>query len=586
MGHTQSTSTKAKTVLILLALILFSISTIPRTLATTPGTLDTNFNGSGVATTNIGDTTSEQISALGIQSDGKIVAGGWVLSSGALKFALVRYTPSGLLDNAFGPNSNGTLTTLIGTDAVASALAIQSDGKIVLGGAASFSGVYRFALARYNINGLLDPTFGPNNNGTLTTPFGTSYAPINALSIQTDGKIVVAGSSYGRFAVARYSSNGALDPSFGPNANGTVTTNIGADARVYAIAIQSDGRLVLGGFTRNVAGIWVFALARYTTNGALDSTFGPNGNGTLTTLVGTASPYIFESINALGIQSDGRIVAAGGAPVGVVPYSLIGRLALARYSSSGMLDPTFGPNANGTMTTAMAAFSNGIALALQSNGKIVVGVQASISSPNLFGLARYTYTGLLDSTFGPHANGTLTTSIGQSATPYAMALQPDGNIVLGGSVATSTNALFAVARYIGDSTLPIIVSCGHGQSCSLQSNATISNVNFAGNTIHFTMTGTSGTIGCTNATIPKSAVPNINQLNIFVNGTKLAGSQLTIKQNSTFYFVYFCVTFHSSYVIAIVLPVGVGLSQYLPPIASLLTAPIVLRVRRRLPKKQ
>jgi uncharacterized delta-60 repeat protein len=195
---------------------------------------------------------------------------------------------------------------------ITAAVAIQSDGKIVAAG-----GSYNFAsnggtndgfeLARYNTDGSLDISFG--TGGKVVTPFG-GYAVASAVAIQSDGKIVAAGRSLignvSNFALARYNTNGSLDTTFGMG--GKVVTLIGGSSFASAVAIQSNGKIVAAGNTRPNLGFsfLYFALARYNTNGSLDTSFG--SGGIVETPIGNSS----AAANAVAIQPDGRIVAAGG----------------------------------------------------------------------------------------------------------------------------------------------------------------------------------------------------------------------------------------------------------------------------------
>jgi len=213
------------------------------------GSPDSSFGVEGKVTTDfIGG--RDEASALAIQIDGKLVAAGSATDplTGIPKFALARYNADGSLDSSFGVG--GKVTTDFGGISVASSLAIQGDGKLVVAGQAFF---LSFALARYNADGSLDSSFGVG--GKVTTDFGGSGQAL-ALAIQADGKLVVAGGAGGDFALARYNPDGSLDSSFG--VGGKITTDFGGFGQAFALAIQADGKLVLAGGAGND-----FALARY-----------------------------------------------------------------------------------------------------------------------------------------------------------------------------------------------------------------------------------------------------------------------------------------------------------------------------------
>ena len=286
------------------------------------GALDATFGGDGRVVTGFAhDAVADGVA---IQSDGRIVAAGWVSSpSGERKMALARYKPGGALDATFG--GDGRVTTGFAGDAFATGVAIQSDGKVVAAGglfpAANFR--QRVVLARYNPSGALDATFG--GDGRVTTGFAGDVLA-EGLAIQSDGRIVAAGSLFPngkqRFALVRYRSNGALDASFG--GDGRVATAFAGNANGSAVTIQVDGKIVVAGATALPERTPKFALARYRQSGALDGTFGGDGR-VVTGFAGRASA------EGVAIQPDGRIVAAGG--LFHVPLAPPGkdRFALARY---------------------------------------------------------------------------------------------------------------------------------------------------------------------------------------------------------------------------------------------------------------
>ena len=270
------------------------------------GHLDFSFDTDGMVTTSV-DTLNDYANSMAIQSDGKIVAAGIISTNIGDQFALVRYNTNGSLDTSF--DSDGIVTTTIGNNYDnAFSVAIQSDGKILAGGFSYNGSNQDFALVRYNTNGSLDNTF--DADGMVTTPLGTSDDYASSIAIQSDGKIVAAGFSNDSanydFALARYNTNGSLDVTF--DSDGKVTTSIGiAQDFAHSIAIQSDGKIVAGGGSGNGWTYNDFALVRYNTNGSLDNTFGSSGIVT-TTFLGSNCEARF-----LILQSDGKIVAAGSA---------------------------------------------------------------------------------------------------------------------------------------------------------------------------------------------------------------------------------------------------------------------------------
>jgi len=271
-----------------------------------PGDLDTSFgSGTGKVITAIGQ-DGDVARAIALQPDGKIVvAGGCVNSSGSDNdFCLARYLPSGALDASF--NTTGKVITAIGSgDDNAYALALQLDGKIVAAGACWNGANNDFCLARYLPSGALDTSF--NTTGTVISPIVSRNNIATALALQPDGKIVASGSCWNGsgndFCLARYLPSGALDTSF--NTTGTVISPIASgNNTAAALTLQPDGKIVAAGSCWNGSDN-DFCLARYLPSGALDPSF--NGAGKVITAIGSDSDSAFS----LALQPDGKIVAAG-----------------------------------------------------------------------------------------------------------------------------------------------------------------------------------------------------------------------------------------------------------------------------------
>jgi uncharacterized delta-60 repeat protein len=336
----------------------------------------------------------------------------------------------GDLDTSFG--GDGKVTTKFGNGHdQPSGMAIQSDGKIVVSGTSSD---LDFALARYRPNGALDTSFG--GDGKVTTNFGSDLDQAGGLVIQPDGKIVVAGSSTASgsqdVALARYHPNGTLDQTFG--SDGKVLTDFGRRDLAFALVLLSDGKIVVAGQS-DARGSFDFALARYNTNGTLDQTFGSDGK-VLTDFGG------FDRASALALQPDGKIVVAGSSDArGSFDF------ALARYNTNGTLDQTFG--SDGKVLTDFGGFDEALAVGIYPDGKIVVSGSADLGD---FALARYRANGALDNSFS--GDGKVTTDFGGTfESARALALQLDGRIVVAGVSDASGGRDFALARYNTNGTL-------------------------------------------------------------------------------------------------------------------------------------
>jgi len=389
------------------------------------GDLDTTFGTGGKVTTQFGTSQSEA-AAVVLQSDGKFVAAGYSFNGTNSDIALARYNANGSLDTTFG--TGGIVTTDIGNvDNASFALAIQpADGKLIAAGSSINGTNDDFALVRYNTNGTLDNTFG--TGGIVTTNFaGNSFDYIEAVALQPDGKIVAAGSLFNGssflFALARYNTNGTLDDTFG--IGGRVTTSFtNVDDLARAMVLQPDGKIIVAGEADTD-----IVVARYNSNGMLDTTF--DGDGKAITSIG-----LFNAAYDVALQPDGKIVIAGEAGDGNNSD-----FVAARYESTGSLDLTF--DGDGIVTTPIGS-SNEIATAisLQSNGKIIVGGFSFNGGNDDFALVRYNSNGTLDSSFG--TGGKVTTDF-SSSNDYALALaiQADSRVIVVGS----SNTNFAAAAY-------------------------------------------------------------------------------------------------------------------------------------------
>ena len=267
-----------------------------------------------------------------IQSDGKIVVGGYTDNGSTSYFALARYNTDGSLDKTF--SSDGKQTTNFGFYAeLGNSVAIQNDGKIIIAGSVFTGSNYDavdFAVARYNTDGRLDNTFG--KNGKQLTDLDSSDDFGSSVIIQDDGKILIAGRTWNgiknNVALVRYNADGTLDNAFGNN--GKQVSDFGpADYFGEAAALQPDGKIIVAGYTQIANVGSSFALARYTTDGKLDTTF--NKTGLRTKDFGGG----FEVATSVAIQNNGKIIVAGGTN---------GDFTIARYNINGSTDTAFGTN--------------------------------------------------------------------------------------------------------------------------------------------------------------------------------------------------------------------------------------------------
>lgn len=458
--------------------IALSISSTPQAWAA-PGDLDATFGSTegglladpGIALVDFGS-DQDKFGAVLPTADGKFVVVGDTNVTGGIGVA--RFNANGLLDTTFSGDGRIVQTypdpdasnpqPLSFLDA-----ALQADGKVVVAGstwsaqdAAGFS-YQRFGLTRLNADGSIDTTFGVN--GGVKTGFGafSEQSQAVAVAIQGDGKIVVvgwtdAGTTNRNFAIARYNSNGTLDTSF--DVDGKAITDFGANQNDVAsdLRIQADGKIVVVGYaTLAAGGARQFAVARYNANGSLDTSFSSDGKATATTGVA----------NDVAIQADGKIVVVGHNN-GSAGLTTALDSVVVRYNANGSLDTTFGSGGiNITVHPGGGSYAN--AVALQSDGKILVGGSLAETAQWDFLLSRYNSNGTLD----PTLDTAYGDKAGQVSTPVFhrlqnnqsgaldIVVQADGKIVLGGwaNTGVTPRGLDSVLiRYLVSDNPPTIVS--------------------------------------------------------------------------------------------------------------------------------
>jgi serralysin len=410
------------------------------------GSLDVSFDSDGKVTTDFG--TSSGINSVTLQDNGKILVAGTSDTNANTRFAIARYNPDGTLDASF--TDDGKLTTDIdGSYTSGNSVVLQTDGKMLVAGDTVINkSYYDFALARYNSDGTLDTSFA--GDGMLTTDFGSGKGESgHSVVIQADGRIVVAGDAYNGidsdFALARYNTDGTMDTSF--DGDGKVTTDFGSSEFGYSVAIQSDGKILVAGyvFDSSSTSATNFALARYNTDGTLDTSF--DGDGKVTTDFGSS-----EFGYSVAIQSDGKILVAG---IGN------GGIALARYNSNGSLDTSFDGDGKVVVNLGKNGGSSGARdFCVQTNNKIVVaGYTVDINGNQRdFALARFNADGSLDTSFGSQDNTLDNLPAFTEALPYhsvtPVTLDPDVQIFDAELASTGNynNATLTLARHISASS--------------------------------------------------------------------------------------------------------------------------------------
>jgi len=431
----------------IVVVIIAFITSIPKVFGA-GGDLDTTFNSTGIVTTQIGVGlgSNDHARAVAIQNDGKIVVGGYTSNASDYDFAIVRYYPNGSLDESFG--TSGIATTPFGTGWVeAEEITIQPDGKILLAGSVDNGASIDFAIVRYNNDGTLDSGFG--SGGIVITNIQYSDF-MRGLVLQPDGKIVIVGrlhnyaNNHSSILIVRYNNNGTIDTSFAGNGWVNITLDNYEDSP-DDITIQPDGKLiVVGNYNDSTTDRNIVFALRYLSDGTLDSTF--DFDGIVTIPIGLGATYA----NSVKIQSDGKIVIGGSAG------TTFGEdFTVIRLLSDGTLDTDF--NSSGIVTTPMCTDADiGYSVSLQSNGKIVLGGRSWNGETTDFALAQYNPDGSLDDGF--NSDGRVITGIGNNTSgAFDVAIQPNSKIILvGTNYSGETGADFAVVRYIGDSDPPAV----------------------------------------------------------------------------------------------------------------------------------
>jgi uncharacterized delta-60 repeat protein len=414
----------------------------------TNGVLDSDFNGDGMAVLDLPIRYgSRTFNSVALQPGGKIVTAGINGVVGSNDMLVERYNADGSHDSTFG--NNGVVTNNIADgDDIAQSVVVQKDGKIVVAGYTrrDVNNNYDMVLLRYNNDGSLDEGFG--NSGTVVTDFGGDEFA-SSMAITDDGKIVVGGTSRttnNSFIIARYHSNGLLDESFGNN--GMTITDFGGDSFLKDLVLQKDGRIIAAGYVISAPGNYDFALASYNPDGSLDQSF--SGDGKQVT--------DFSSLNDLAttvaLQSDGRIIVGG------YSQSLSGQdFIIARYTANGVLDQGFDTDGKQLVDFYLLDYVSSIEI--QTNDKIIVagyGYRDNNSNADIL-LARLNSNGSLDQLFGN--SGKLTTDLGSSE--IANSISIDSNrLYLAGSVSvesgqtTQLNYKSLIAAYQLEGPEPIV----------------------------------------------------------------------------------------------------------------------------------
>jgi uncharacterized delta-60 repeat protein len=405
------------------------------------GDLDTSFGKEGKVTNDFFGLTDVARNIIIDKNNKILISGGATKKNLNDHFAMARYHEDGSLDLSFGKKGKVTTGKIADNkyvDGGIEGMGLQSDGKIIACGRANTLSARGLVLVRYKSDGSLDSSFGEEAFALTPDPAETTIWPL-ALIIDAEDKIIVVASAFQKngdnasFALFRFNADGTSDTSFGTA--GQVFTSISEGANVpRAVKIDRDNKIVVGGFSGDNK--WV--VARYNSDGSLDKAFGHAGIATI-----LFNPNGVDTLHALAIQEDGKIIVGGDVQVGSYAGLRMVDFGLARLSPEGELDLSFNQSGKQITYFVQPAASTLWALTIQADGKIVAVGDASIV--NALGVARYNTDGSLDMSFGEE--GKKITPCGKTCHWEGVGLQPDGKIVAAGYIWNGKHYDMALVRH-------------------------------------------------------------------------------------------------------------------------------------------
>jgi uncharacterized delta-60 repeat protein len=414
--------------------------------------LDPNFGTGGMALADFGG--SDQGFAMAVLNDGKILVAGRAWNVDQFDFGVARFNADGTLDSSFGVG--GMVTTDLGSMFdTAYAMTVQTNGKIVVVGQTEGAGTsYDFGMVRYNSDGSLDTNFG--TGGKVVLDFAGSYDIAYGVVVHASGKITVAGTAtdadfHFRFGLAQFNADGSLDSNFG-GAGQEMTTFGNFDTEAYTIMAGGGGTFVVAGYAYDLdMGTTDVALARYNSDGSLDSSF--DLDGMVVSNLGADD----EAIRALTMDGDGNILGAGNGN---------GDMLVVKYSSSGQLDTSFGSNGK-VFVDFVGGYDVGRSVAVSGDKIHVAGIADMIGDTDM-GLLSMHIDGSLDNDF---CNcGKLALDLGSwDDEAMGMVVENNGNLLLGGFMVNAVGEYdFVVAHYgvFTEGNLPPVADPGSAYTVS------------------------------------------------------------------------------------------------------------------------
>ncbi len=416
-----------------------------------PGDLDSTFGGAfGRFYINAFANAPDAARAVARQSDGKLILAGTCLTGAQANFCVARRNADGTADSSFFANNGNTsgiafIGVSDGQDE-ASGVVVEPDGKIVVGGTCVAFNIRSFCLLRLLPTGFTDATFGAAN-GRVNQIVGAGDASVTAILRQSDGKYVLTGTCFdgdrNTLCAARFLPNGAFDNSFGNQ--GRRFFSVTSEARGLASALRSDGRILIAGTCNNGASMCV---GRLTASGSIDGSFAQTNSEFPSNGIAIASNGGNDAASGIAIQPDGKIVLGG-----YCPLNSQSAFCATRLDTNGFPDGDFGVlGAADRIARFSLGSSNAVAsaVALQNDGRILL-VGSCLGATVDFCLLRLNDNGSADQSFGSFG-AVKTNVIDANDFGYATLIQPDGKIVVAGQCAESfapSDTAMCIARYEG-----------------------------------------------------------------------------------------------------------------------------------------
>jgi len=339
------------------------------------GSIDSTFGVNGSVITPIGS-ADDRARAMLTQPDGKIVVAGKCNNGVDSDFCAARYLANGTLDASFGSGGK-VVTAFSNRDDAVNAMLLQPDGKLVLVGSCNNGTSTDVCALRYEINGALDPSFGVS--GKLIVVVGSSFSVAYAVTLQSDGKLLIAAQcvtvSKNDFCTLRYNANGTPDASFGTSGTLVTSVSTGNDF-VTAMTLQPDGKLILAGQCA-VSGQLDFCAVRFTAAGALDATFGTGGKLTTAISNGATPATSNDYVTAMTVQPDGKLLLAGNCRSGTFD-----KFCIARYDGGLFPAPACSLDIDGdnqVIATTDSLIHARIALGIRGDA-VVAGINFPINA--------------------------------------------------------------------------------------------------------------------------------------------------------------------------------------------------------------